>query len=211
MPPGGHGVMIVALDYYATCINATNSPQALEVQICQGPYKFMYVVRFHCTAGHNLETTWVMIEALDYLTSINATNNTQATQFKSTVLSIGEAAIRAGYDTRHGGVFEKGSPTAVNSTVKVWWIQTESMLAMWKLYRHTSNTTYLQKLVQTAGFVRQHVLDNDYGEFYWQVEANGTYVPSRDLDKGTKGNRWKASYHSARLPLFLERWIQQSP
>jgi hypothetical protein len=42
-----------------------------------------------------------------------------------------------------------------------------------------------------------------------QVSPNGTYVETSDVDKGTKGNRWKASFHTSRAPLYLLRWIRQ--
>jgi hypothetical protein len=40
-----------------------------------------------------------------------------------------------------------------------------------------------------------------------QVNADGNWGLTGNADKDTKGNRWKASYHSSRAPLFLERWM----
>jgi hypothetical protein len=42
-----------------------------------------------------------------------------------------------------------------------------------------------------------------------QVEADGSWAPSGDLNKDTKGNTWKASYHNSRSVLFLEKWIKE--
>lgn len=39
-------------------------------------------------------------------------------------MSIGAAAVRDGFDSEHGGVYESGLPVVgPQSTVKVWWIQ----------------------------------------------------------------------------------------
>jgi hypothetical protein len=40
-----------------------------------------------------------------------------------------------------------------------------------------------------------------------QVEQNGTYVQLPDVDKSTKGNRWKAAYITSRTPLYLKQWM----
>jgi hypothetical protein len=39
------------------------------------------------------------------------------------------------------------------------------------------------------------------------VEQNGTYVQLPDVDKSTKGNRWKAAYITSRAPLYLKQWM----
>lgn len=44
-----------------------------------------------------------------------------------------------------------------------------------------------------------------------QVEPNGTFVLTGELDKDTKGNRWKASLYTTRAPLYLQKWISADP
>jgi mannose/cellobiose epimerase-like protein (N-acyl-D-glucosamine 2-epimerase family) len=145
---------------------------------------------------------------LDYLQSLKAISKQQASEYLATVISIGQAALRDGYDTTHGGVFESGNPQeGATVTLKVWWVQAESMLAMWKIYQHTQNLADLHMLAETARFVRRFILDQVHGGLYWQVDADGTFVPTNDLTKGTKGNRWKASYHSGRAFVYLHDWI----
>jgi mannose/cellobiose epimerase-like protein (N-acyl-D-glucosamine 2-epimerase family) len=85
-------------------------------------------------------------------------------------MDIGAAAVQQGYDEVHGGVFEAGLPgQAPSSTLKVWWVQMESVMALYKLYEYSRDSSYLQKLAQSTRFVREHVLDSTYGEMYWQV------------------------------------------
>jgi mannose/cellobiose epimerase-like protein (N-acyl-D-glucosamine 2-epimerase family) len=85
-------------------------------------------------------------------------------------MDIGAAAVQQGYDEVHGGVFEAGLPgQAPSSTLKVWWVQMESVMALYKLFEYSRDSSYLQKLAQSTRFVREHVLDSAYGEMYWQV------------------------------------------
>lgn len=164
------------------------------------------------TSGHNLESTWLVADTLDYLLSIKAIAPALATGYRATAMSVGAAAVKASYDSQHGGVFEHSQPgtaTNVTSKAKIWWVQAESMLGLWKLYKYYDNDKqYLEKLADIVKFVRNHVTDAMYGEQYWQVEEKGTYNLGMDPAHGAKGNKWKASYHNSRAVLFLEQWIK---
>jgi hypothetical protein len=147
------------------------------------------------TSGHNLESTWLVAVTLDYLLELDAIPADVARRYRATVMSIGAAAIRDGYDAQHGGVYESGSalegPTGPGSSlVKVWWIQAESMLALWKLHEYfnidaapaasndddgsgeadADSVDYLHVLARTVRFVRDHQTDGSgSGEQFWQV------------------------------------------
>jgi hypothetical protein len=129
-------------------------------------------MRCMCAAGHNLESTWLVADTLDYLLAKRAIDPAAAARYRTTAMDIGAAAVQQGYDAVHGGVFESGLPgQAPSSTLKVWWVQMESVMALYKLYEHSRDSSYLRKLAQSTRFVREHGLDSSYGEMYWQVGA----------------------------------------
>lgn len=117
---------------------------------------------------------------MDYLQAINAIEHELAQSYRSAAIAVGEAAVRGGYDQQHGGIFEYGSATGgPDSKVKVWWIQAEAMLALWKLYewheeaKSGSSQLYLQMLADTVRFVQEHVTDTEGpGEQFWQVRVS---------------------------------------
>lgn len=130
-------------------------------------------------SGHNLEAAWLALDTLDYLHSINAINDELAASYRTAAISVGEAAVRDGYDHKHGGIFQDGSASGgpVN-TDKVWWVQAEAMQALWKLHQHHeeissgSSGMYLQMLADTVRFMKEHVTDTQGpGEQFWQVRA----------------------------------------
>jgi mannose/cellobiose epimerase-like protein (N-acyl-D-glucosamine 2-epimerase family) len=111
-------------------------------------------------------------------------------------MSIGAAAVRDGFDWQYGGIYETGLPvTGPTSTLKVWWVQAESMLALWKLHQHYGrghgqleataagavdaggaggDRQYLRALATTASFTLQHLTDTaGGGEQFWQVSQKG--------------------------------------
>jgi hypothetical protein len=50
-------------------------------------------------------------------------------------MSVGAAAVRDGFDSQAGGIFESGGAEAgPQSRLKVWWVQAEALLALWKLH-----------------------------------------------------------------------------
>jgi hypothetical protein len=124
------------------------------------------------------------LDTLDYLHSINAINNELAASYRTAAISVGEAAVRDGYDHKHGGIFQNGSASDGHvNTDKVWWVQAEAMQALWKLHQHHeeissgSSGMYLQMLADTVRFMKEHVTDTQGpGEQFWQVRAVGLTV-----------------------------------
>jgi mannose/cellobiose epimerase-like protein (N-acyl-D-glucosamine 2-epimerase family) len=76
-------------------------------------------------------------DTLDYLLSIGAIKPALAERHRAVVMSAGAAAVRDGVDSQAGGIFESGGAEAgPQSRLKVWWVQAEAMLALWKLHEH---------------------------------------------------------------------------
>eukprot|EP00775_Hariotina_reticulata_P013461 gene13461-13587_t len=87
--------------------------------------------------GHNLEAAWMMSDVADYLQSIQAITPATRDSYYQRLMGIAQAALRDGYDQIHGGVFELGSPSkGPTSRVKVWWVQDETLLALYKMYKY---------------------------------------------------------------------------
>jgi mannose/cellobiose epimerase-like protein (N-acyl-D-glucosamine 2-epimerase family) len=161
--------------------------------------------------GHNLEAAWLIMDAVQHFAAVGALTAPLAARYEAAARAMAAAALRDGFDTQHGGVFESGTPHGgAASRVKVWWVQAESMLALWQLYAHGGSPLRLKQLARTAAFIRTYLDDSQKpgapGEQVWQVEANGT---RRIWGSSEKGNIWKASYHTGRSVLFLDRWMQQ--
>lgn len=134
-----------------------------------------------------------MGEALDYLLSINATTQQTHNRCTAAAMATAAAAVSEAQDAQHGGFYELRTAGGNVSTSKVWWVQADAMLALYKLHRYFDaagrNTTtataaaagtagngtkpdYLQLLADTARFVRQHQTDNEVaGEQFWQVRT----------------------------------------
>lgn len=97
------------------------------------------------------------------------------------------------------------APTSPN---KVWWSQAEALLSFDWLHKQNGKAINKARLTQTLNFIKAHLHDKDYGEWYWQVGPTGgapLAYNAGDVDVAAtvKGNAWKASYHTGRALLRL--------
>jgi len=150
--------------------------------------------------GHDLEIAMLLTEAARVLERPNDT------QIMEAVLNMGIPAAVHGYDNVYGGYFSKGVPTnnTILDSVKYWWVQTECISGLWKMFELTGNEDYLSLMEGTMQFVQNYMLDYEFGELFAEAFANGTLKSST-----YKGDIWKASYHTGRTPPFVLQWITQ--
>jgi mannobiose 2-epimerase len=149
--------------------------------------------------GHDMETGWLLLEAARAVGRGDDATLLAAAQR----MIAGPAA--AGYDAAAGGFFDEGIPGAgPTKREKIWWVQAEALLALWRLFELTGDGALLQRLEGTLSFIEEHQRDRAYGEWFWGLLPDGTLGPSGDV----KGNAWKASYHTIRSLVFTQAWIE---
>jgi len=151
--------------------------------------------------GHDLETAWLLMDALE---ALGTPLEPQITQVAT---ALAKHSAELGFDGEKGGYFEEGVPSGDPMKLeKVWWVQAEALPALWWLYRLTQDTLYLDRLEKTLTWIETHQVDAEYGEWYWGILPDGSIGPRGDH----KGEEWKAQYHALRATLFTADWIEQN-
>ena len=81
-----------------------------------------------------------------------------------------------------------------------WWCQAETVVGCVNAWQITGNIYYLNAAVKTWGWIRGHMIDREYGEWYSAVSEKG--VPNV---KAPKASMWRCPYHNSRMgfELFL--------
>lgn len=147
--------------------------------------------------GHDLETAWLLFDALEALALEDA--DVGAIAFR-----LGVSSAEQGYDAEQGGYYEEGVPGAApTKRAKIWWVQAEAIAGLWWLHRRSGDPSFLARLEGTLDWIETRQRDPEYGEWYWGIEPDGSVGPRGDH----KGEEWKTSYHGVRAMVFTSDWI----
>jgi mannobiose 2-epimerase len=148
--------------------------------------------------GHDLETSWLLVEAAESLGRPTDPAITKA------ALTLGATSAEWGFDAQKGGYFEEGPPaSAPTKREKIWWIQAEALPGLYQLYLLSKDTKYIDRLQRTLEFIESHQADRQFGGWYWGISEDGKIGPRGD----GKGEEWKAAYHDLRATVFTAEWI----
>jgi mannobiose 2-epimerase len=148
--------------------------------------------------GHDLETSWLLLEAAESL------GRPHDDAIRKAALAVGAASAEWGFDAERGGYFEEGPPGArARKREKIWWIQAEALPGLYRLYELTNDAGYLARLEATLDFVERFQVDREFGGWYWGIGEDGKVGPRGD----GKGEEWKAAYHDLRATVLTAEWI----
>jgi len=142
--------------------------------------------------GHDIEAAWLLCEAAEVIEEdiwIKRMNNVS--------LKIIEAAME-GLDADHGLWHEYDPSTGHTIKEKHWWPQAEAMVGFAHAWQLTGTDIYLQHLQNSWQFIRNHLRDEQHGEWIWGITADGSVITNED-----KAGFWKCPYHNGRACLEL--------
>ena len=145
--------------------------------------------------GHDIEASWLLHE-----TALVLADKETIDRVEGIIPRLAEAA-REGLRTDGAMVYEKWTDTGVVNENRDWWVQCECIIGHVDLYQYFGERKDLEVAENCWTYVKQHLLDNENGEWHWGVRPDG----SLNLDDD-KAGFWKCPYHNARLCLeIIER------
>jgi len=160
--------------------------------------------------GHDVETAWLLLDALDALEASGSVALAFAASVQVAATSMVSHALRTGWDPA-GGFFDHGVPEgvpagpAVLCRDKVWWAQTEALPGLYRAYRLTRDELLLTRLEECLAFLERASWDQEFGGYFWSVDSAG-----RCLGRGDhKGEFWKTPYHDVRACLLTAAWMAE--
>jgi mannobiose 2-epimerase len=142
--------------------------------------------------GHDIEGSWLIQEAAEVLGDQALLNETRAIAIKMV-----DAVCSQGFD-QDGGLFNEQKPDGSLNTDKHWWPQAEAMVGLVNAYQVSKEMKYLRQAMYTWKFIKEKIIDEKYGEWYFSVDKSGK--PYADEDKA---GVWKCPYHNGRACLEI--------
>jgi mannobiose 2-epimerase len=139
--------------------------------------------------GHDIEAAWLLYECAKICGDMDRIN-----QYRVHSLTMTEAAIE-GLDADGGLWYEFDAAKDGWIKEKHSWPQAEAMIGFLNAWQLTGDEKYLSHSLQSWEFVKQHLKDNDKGEWFWGVCEDYSVMQKE------KAGFWKCPYHNTRACL----------
>lgn len=147
---------------------------------------------FCVSYGHDIEASWLLHEA-----ALILGDNKILAAIEPVVKKIAAAATE-GLDIDGGMRYEKNLATGHLDGDRHWWVQAETVVGYYNLFRHFRDTEALQRSLSCWEFIKRHLIDYSHGEWFWSLRADGTVNQDDD-----KAGFWKCPYHNSRMCIEL--------
>ena len=136
--------------------------------------------------GHNVEFAWLLMHALDVA-------GIPYDDYQTQLLKSFDHAIANGIDWEYGGVYVEGSHEGqVYDREKEFWQQAEVIIGMLDAYRIYGDEKYLNAYNATHGFVFDHMIHTEVGEWLPLLTRKGDPIWKH------MSHSWKINYHTVR-------------
>jgi mannobiose 2-epimerase len=142
--------------------------------------------------GHDIEGSWLLQEAAEVLEEEDL-----ITETRQIALKMVEAVCLQGFD-QDGGLYYELLADGSLDTDKHWWPQAEAMVGLVNAYQVSNDPKYLDQAILTWQFIKDKVIDEKDGEWYFKVDKNGDPYMEED-----KAGIWKCPYHNSRACLEI--------
>ncbi len=146
------------------------------------------VIPAGCSYGHDIEASWLMLEAAASLRDIDIMN-----RIRPLARRIGEAGLE-GLQPDGSLIYEKHADGSLDDS-RQWWVQAETVVGCLWLWKYHGIETGADTALRTWGYIQQYLLHPE-GEWWWACDAQGE--PDRDNDRA---GFWKCPYHNTRMCL----------
>ena len=144
--------------------------------------------------GHDIEASWLLLEAAEVLH-----DEELITTFRTVALQMAQATLE-GLDN-DGGLWYEYEPAHQHLIKeKHSWPQAEALIGFINAWQLSGDEKHLQTAYNAWHFIQQHMIDKQYGEWYWGVKEDYSVMNHED-----KVGIWKCPYHNSRACLELMR------
>ena len=145
--------------------------------------------------GHDIECSWLMHEAALVLGDWDMLKEMEH------VVQIVAKASEKGLNADGSMLHEANVDTGYVDDDPQWWVQAETVVGFLNLYQHFGDRSALEKALHCWQYIKDNLIDNEHGEWYWSRYSDGTLNTN-----GDKAGFWKCPYHNGRMCLeILER------
>lgn len=137
--------------------------------------------------GHDIEASWLLVEAAEALNDEELTNRIKA-------LAVSIARSSAEGLNADGSMNYEYEPTQHHLIdERHWWVQSEAVVGFYNAYQISKEQQFYDKAVAVWNYTVGNIIDHENGEWFWGRHGNGKLMEGYG-----KGGFWKCPYHNSR-------------
>lgn len=142
--------------------------------------------------GHDIEASWLLLEAAEVLDDAELIG-----QIKKLAISIARAAAE-GVNPDGSMNYEYEPDRGHLIDERHWWVQAEALVGFYNAWEISRDEIYLELVMAGWAYIRKHIIDQEKGEWFWGINADGTLMEGYG-----KAGLWKCPYHNSRACLQM--------
>lgn len=147
--------------------------------------------------GHDIECSWLMHEAALVLGDCEVLAKVEP------IVRLVAKASEKGLNPDGSMIHEANLDKGTKDDDLHWWVQAESVVGFMNIYQYFNDSDALDKSLHCWEYIKDNLIDNEGGEWFWSRHADGTLNVVDD-----KAGFWKCPYHNGRMCLeIIERNI----
>ena len=149
--------------------------------------------------GHDIECSWLIHEAALVLGDRSVLEKVEP------IVQLVAKASEKGLHPDGSMVHEANLDTGYVDDDLHWWVQAENVVGWLNIYQYFGDEVALQRANACWQYIRQNLIDNEHGEWFWSRRKDGTLNLSDD-----HAGFWKCPYHNSRMCLeTMERFASE--
>ena len=137
--------------------------------------------------GHDIEFSWLLVEAAEVLGDEKILEDT-----KHVAVNLARVQLEQGFNELGGMYYEKADGKMIENFE--WWPQSESVVGYLNAWQISGEQRFLDTAVKSWGFIKNYMIDHEYGGWYRGVKPDGTPIKN-----GLKVDQWICPYHNGRM------------
>lgn len=139
--------------------------------------------------GHDIEFSWLLIEAANVLGNDKLIDKTQ-----EIAVSVARVQLDEGMNSEGAMIYEKtGEEYRKNIS---WWVQAEAVVGFLNAWEISGHRKFLDASFGVWKYIEENMIDRRYGGWFPDLNEDGEPFPGR-----LKGNAWTCPYHNVRMGL----------
>lgn len=148
----------------------------------------------HVSYGHDIEGSWLMVEAAEVLGDPGLLDRT-----KAVALRMAQAVADQALDQDGSLFYEADSKGRLVDPNKHWWAQAEAVVGFYNAYELSGDERFRDRAQRAWQYIEDKVVDRVHGEWHAKLTPAGRpYTAAEDGDACLAGP-WKCPYHNSRV------------